>query len=645
MAEFNPDAYLEKKKKSGFDPDEYLTSKEPKDKSATDVVKDFGKTTASLADTGINLATGTLDYLAYPFARGYYGTVGGLNAEQAAAKAQQETTSPKDVIGRSLNITQDPAYQNEASRRLMSGVGETVNEYAVQPLTQATGLPEQDIANMVNTGMLAVPGAAKTVARPVINAGGKVINAAGDFTTGASGRLTNAIPKPGATAEIWQTPSARQPATETYTTAEQLKAWREGQIPTKQVEQIPYTPEQIKALQRTQGNVPLDNKTWQALGEQFGDKLKSPMSWLPELGYGLGAGVLGGPMVGGVAGLGSLAYKGYKALQGAKDINASKQLGNLGFTPMSVEEAAALRSNKPHPVAGPVTPTPTYNIPTTVPSVAGAGRGVVNPAQISQQAAAAKINPPAQPTVSAPISPEGISTQTQQRWNQTPGYTPPKVEPTTPASPVRSARDLLQQLREAEARGEAFGGKPKTQAQLEREQKQMAAESMKASNEAAIDAHMNGKPISETTPIDIGSSAYNDSNVTKGQAKQLSKSGYDSIPVIPGMTEAQVIDAMFKRVVGSRQKAPAPTVQTTPQTLPSSEINKQLKTVDREMSDLHEANVGRVDPNTPAGEKYRNQLGDVYKKYQELKQQYEAALKIEKDAEKAAKKQAKKANQ
>ena len=75
---------------------------------------------------------------------------------------------------------------------------------------------------------------------------------------------------------------------------------------------------------------------------------------------------------------------------------------------------------------------------------------------------------------------------------------------------------------------------------------------------------------------------------------------------------------------------------------PSSVLSKQLDTIDREMSNLHEQNVGRVDPNTPEGEIYRNQLGDMYTKYKEVEKQLELAKKAEKEANKKISKELKK---
>lgn len=127
-----------------------------------------GRSAASLADVGINAVTGMLDVGAYPLAKAYYGSVGGLSPEEASAKARAETTSPKDVIGRSLGITETPQYKGEASRQAMNYIGEHIGE-GVDKIDQGLkslgiNLPKSDIENMVNQATFLVPGGMKAAA-------------------------------------------------------------------------------------------------------------------------------------------------------------------------------------------------------------------------------------------------------------------------------------------------------------------------------------------------------------------------------------------------------------------------------------------------------------------------------------------------
>ena len=117
-----------------------------------------GRAAASLADTGINALTGTLDVLAYPVARAYYGTQ--MSPEAAAEKAKAETTSPKNVVGRAFGVAETPEYKGEASQQLMNFVGANMDKGA-DWIAKETGLPKADVESYMNTAMLATPSALK----------------------------------------------------------------------------------------------------------------------------------------------------------------------------------------------------------------------------------------------------------------------------------------------------------------------------------------------------------------------------------------------------------------------------------------------------------------------------------------------------
>jgi hypothetical protein len=117
-----------------------------------------GRAAASLADTGINALTGTLDVLAYPMARAYYGTQ--MSPEAAAEKAKAETTSPKNVVGRAFGVTNTPEYKGEASQQLMNYIGANMDKGA-DVIARETGLPKADVESYMNTLLLATPSAVK----------------------------------------------------------------------------------------------------------------------------------------------------------------------------------------------------------------------------------------------------------------------------------------------------------------------------------------------------------------------------------------------------------------------------------------------------------------------------------------------------
>jgi hypothetical protein len=117
-----------------------------------------GRAAASLADTGINALTGTLDVLAYPVARAYYGTQ--MSPEAAAEKAKAETTSPKNVVGRAFGVTETPQYKGEASQQIMNYIGANMDKGA-DVIAKETGLPKADVESYMNTLLLATPSAVK----------------------------------------------------------------------------------------------------------------------------------------------------------------------------------------------------------------------------------------------------------------------------------------------------------------------------------------------------------------------------------------------------------------------------------------------------------------------------------------------------
>jgi hypothetical protein len=345
MAEFDPDAYLAKEdKKKGFDPDAYLAKSKPESALQT-----FGRSTASMADSALNAITGTLDYGAYALAR-----AAGRSPEQA----QAETTSPKDVVGRAFGVTGTPGYEQAPLRQLGNYTGEVLGENVIQPLAQATGLPEQDVGNMLNTGMMAAGAVAPKAIAPV-KTFAKNVN---DVATGFGGTFGSrpGIAKPGVEPQVWQKPSALEPAGPNYLPPEQRAAWDAGKLSTAEAQQAMtnWTPEQVKALERTKGLVPYAGKKWQGVGEMLAQPYHSLSGYLPDAGLALaGAMTPLGPLGAAALPAAKMLYNTYKAVNAGKTLGAASQLEGVGFTPMSAAERQALSTGAPHPsVAGAVSP-------------------------------------------------------------------------------------------------------------------------------------------------------------------------------------------------------------------------------------------------------------------------------------------------
>ena len=307
--------------------------------AAESSLKSFGKSAVSLVDTGLNMVSGLADSAAYPLANAYYGTVGGMNPQAAANRAQQETTTPKNVIGSALGITQDSAYKNEMSQRAMNAVGKGIAGLA-EPVAQTTGIPQYSVENMIGTATLGMAPAAGAVAKPIV-AAGQGIKAAGsaalDTGRGFAGILDGTIAKPGQTPAWGQTASSRQPVNPSgFIPADQLAQYRAGTLKASEVTQQPWSTVDKAALDRTQGMVPLDNKIARAVGEQLAEPYSSVKGWLPDIALGgIGTALGVGPSL-------NLMRKGYQAYRSAKDITAANKLGEYGFTPMSAAESTSL---------------------------------------------------------------------------------------------------------------------------------------------------------------------------------------------------------------------------------------------------------------------------------------------------------------
>jgi hypothetical protein len=159
-----------------------------------------------------------------------------------------------------------------------------------------------------------------------------------------------------------------------------------------------------------------------------------------------------------------------------------------------------------------------------------------------------------------------------------------------------------------------------------------AIESQKATNSEIISQHAKGNIMGETTSIDTGKNAYNGSNSTQGKAKALEKAGVDSLPIVNGMTDAQVIDALHTEMFGKKTKSPF-----TPEARTSKTINSELNALEEQMTSLRDdALESRLKPDTPEGEAYSKQLNELSKQATALEKELEIVKKAEKKASKSA---------
>lgn len=337
-------------------------------KEQTTLAQDFGRSAASLADVGLNAVTGTLDMLAYPLARAYYGM--SMPHEQAAARAKQETTSPKDVVGRAFGVTETPQYQGEAARRITGAIGENIVAPVVATGAQITGAPESDVESVLGIGGMAVaPGAARA-ARPAVNAAINVaentiagipgaaratVQAPVDVARGFGGAITGQIARPGRAPGPAQSASSRVPLGSTYIDPVEWAEFRAGQRPIEQVQPRPI--QQLESeiiggkplLALAGREIPYEGQGMRAFGEALGGQYRrNPITGALDIA---GAALTGIPPI-----------ASYRAAQGVADYILSKK----GFTPNLPEEyAAAVRQadmGPPRPPGaaptGPVAPAP-----------------------------------------------------------------------------------------------------------------------------------------------------------------------------------------------------------------------------------------------------------------------------------------------
>jgi len=128
-----------------------VSEKKPKEKQTeSSVIKDIGKGVASLADVTIGSAipfigSQVTQAVTRPF----------TTAEKAQEYGQAVGGALDKPIGKAFGITEEPAYKEEASARFSQFVGENVAKGA-DWIAQKTGIPKQDVENMINTLGVAV---------------------------------------------------------------------------------------------------------------------------------------------------------------------------------------------------------------------------------------------------------------------------------------------------------------------------------------------------------------------------------------------------------------------------------------------------------------------------------------------------------
>jgi len=124
--------------------------------------KTFGKQIASTADIALGAVPAAAQFVAEPVAK-LIDRVGDTKvAEEALSKVTNYFDKP---VGKAFGITQDPAYNAEAARRVMDFAGENVDKGA-KYIADKTGMNESDAKWFINAALLkAAPVASKYVGK------------------------------------------------------------------------------------------------------------------------------------------------------------------------------------------------------------------------------------------------------------------------------------------------------------------------------------------------------------------------------------------------------------------------------------------------------------------------------------------------
>ena len=141
--------------------------------AALKYLKNLGAATASLADVTI---AGIIPAVAGPVTYAA-GRMFGQTPEQAAAAEKSVVETLDKPFGKTFGVSETGAYKGELSREVMDFIGANIGKGA-KYISEKTGLPESDIANMMGTGLVGVAPLAGKAVKPMAGAAGEVLYAA-----------------------------------------------------------------------------------------------------------------------------------------------------------------------------------------------------------------------------------------------------------------------------------------------------------------------------------------------------------------------------------------------------------------------------------------------------------------------------------
>ena len=155
----------------------------------------FPKQTAALADVVAETIPGAVKFVGEPVAK----LIDKLGDTKLATEALDKVTSfASRPFGKAFGITNDPAYNAEATTRIMDYVGKNMDKGA-DYIAKETGMPKSDVQWFMNAALIAAAPAAMRGGKKVYEAGAEALPKAGEqikaqYET-AKGKVQQLIPE------------------------------------------------------------------------------------------------------------------------------------------------------------------------------------------------------------------------------------------------------------------------------------------------------------------------------------------------------------------------------------------------------------------------------------------------------------------
>ena len=155
------------------------TPPEPRGR-VTGFLGDVGKGLASLADVAYSPVPAVLGGATQAIVRPF------TNPQEAEKIGGNVSGFLEKPVGKFFGVTEDPTYKQELSNKITQVIGEYGNKGA-DFISKKTGLPVEDVRNMLNTASFAIPEVGKEL-KPVVKAVTKPIVEEAKLISGAIGQ-------------------------------------------------------------------------------------------------------------------------------------------------------------------------------------------------------------------------------------------------------------------------------------------------------------------------------------------------------------------------------------------------------------------------------------------------------------------------